>query len=267
MKNHKAQIVATIGPASSKPEILRKMIEHQLGVVRMNFSWDTLDVRIQEIQLIRKLAKECGRQVPIIIDLPGPRIQDVSGHTYNRDAISAITEHDKQFIRFAAEHEVEYIAVSFVGGPEDILLCRKLIGSFSGAQKIIAKIERAIALKSLDEIIAAADAVMVARGDLGNEVPLEQIPFIQERIIHRSKAAGKPVITATQMLLSMVDHSVPTRAEVTDVANAILQGSDAVMLSEETTIGKYPIEVVEMMEKIVIEAEKHMANRNHINPL
>jgi pyruvate kinase len=108
---------------------------------------------------------------------------------------------------------------------------------------------------------------MVARGDLGNEVPLEQIPFVQEMIVTKSKAAGKPVIVATQMLISMMENPAPTRAEVTDVEQAIMEGADAVMLSEETAKGKYPLEAVTMMEKIVLETEKHMAGKLNINPL
>jgi pyruvate kinase len=141
------------------------------------------------------------------------------------------------------------------------------VKGLGGNQKIIAKIERAVALESLGAIIAETDAVMVARGDLGNEVPLEQIPFVQERIIRESKLAGKPVITATQMLLSMVNSPVPTRAEVTDVTNAILEGSDAIMLSEESAIGKYPVEVIAMMERIAAEAEIHMQGKAIFNHL
>jgi pyruvate kinase len=258
MKHSKAQIVATIGPASSNPETLRAMIDHQLDVVRLNFSWGDAPARVEQIALVRRLAKDAGRHIPIIIDLPGPRIQEVGSHTYKQGAISAITEEDKGFIRFAVEQAVDYIAVSFVGGFEDVCACKALVAELGGRQKVIAKIERAVALESLGAIIAEADAVMVARGDLGNEVPLEQIPFVQERIIRESKLAGKPVITATQMLISMVNSPVPTRAEVTDVTNAILEGSDAVMLSEESAIGKYPVEVITMMEKIAIETEAHL---------
>ena len=265
MKKSKAQIVATIGPASEKPGVLKSMIEHQLGVVRMNFSWGDSPDRIRQINLVRQLEKECKCRIPIIIDLPGPRVQKKELHTYDHKAISSVTEHDEEFIGFAVEHGVEYVAVSFVGSEKDIEKCRDIINRLSGKQKIIAKIERAIALESLDAIISVADAIMVARGDLGNEVPLEKIPFVQERIIRAAKAAGKPVITATQMLLSMVHEPTPTRAEVTDVANAILEGSDAVMLSEETAIGKYPVETVAMMEKIVLEAEKHMGGKETIN--
>jgi pyruvate kinase len=260
MTNSKAQIIATIGPASAKPDILRAMIEHQLDVARFNFSWSDEKTRIGQIELIRKLVKESGRKIPIIIDLPGPRLQKKEGHTYEKGSTSAITPHDEEFIKFAVEQNADYIAVSFVEGPEDIEKTRNIVKNLSGKQKIIAKIERAVALESLSQIINKADAIMIARGDLGNEIALEKIPFIQDKIIKMSKKMGKPVIVATQMLLSMVENKTPTRAEVTDVANAILQGSDAVMLSEETAKGKYPVEAVAMMEKIVVEAEHHMGS-------
>ena len=259
MKHSKAQIVATIGPVSSTPEVLRGMIKHQMDVVRLNFSWADLDIRVEQINLIRQLEKECGRKIPIIEDLPGPRVQNKEGHSYDHSVKSSITDNDKKYIEFGVKHNVDYIAVSFVASAADIELCRKLIKEYSGKQKIIAKIERKAALQSLDSIIEATDAVMVARGDLGNEIPLEQVPFVQALIISKTKKAGKPVITATEMLLSMVENERPTRAEVTDVANAILQGSDAVMLSEETAKGKYPVEAVAMMERIVLEAERHMS--------
>jgi pyruvate kinase len=265
--NSKAQIVATIGPASAKPEILKAMVEHQMDVVRFNMSWGDFETRIAQIVMIREFEKQCGRDIMIVVDLPGPRIQKETGHTYNPLVDSSITTEDENFIKFAVEQHVDYIAVSFVGGPADIQKCRVLIQSFGGTQKIIAKIERKIAVDSLNQIIAVSDAVMVARGDLGNEVPLEQIPFVQEMIVTKSKAAGKPVIVATQMLISMMENPAPTRAEVTDVEQAIMEGADAVMLSEETAKGKYPLEAVTMMEKIVLETEKHMAGKLNINPL
>ena len=267
MTRSRAQIVATIGPASAPPHILRALIEHQVDVVRFNFSWGELSERTEQIQHVRECGHEFGRPVPIIIDLPGPRIQQADAHTYEHNAGSVVTERDTEFIRFGVEHGVEYVALSFVSGPEDVEAYRKVIQAHFGTQKIVAKIERAVALDSLDAIIATADAIMIARGDLGNEVPLEQIPFIQERIIRATRSAEKPVITATQMLLSMVEEPAPTRAEVTDVTNAILQGSDAVMLSEETTIGAHPVEAVIMMEKILIEAEKHMPSERAIHTL
>lgn len=268
VQHSRAQIVATIGPASAQPEILKAMIAHQLDVVRLNFSWGDLDERTAQIALVRQLAKEAGRRIPIIVDVPGPRVQEKGTHSYDANATSALTEHDADFIRFAAEQQVEYVAVSFVGSARDIEQCREIIAGVSGRQKIIAKIERAVAVENLAEIISAADAIMVARGDLGTEIPLEKIPMVQEQVIRAAKAAGKPVITATQMLLSMVHEPEPTRAEVTDVHNAIMQGSDAVMLSEETTIGSYPVEAVTMMEKIVAEAEreaKQNGNQESIN--
>lgn len=267
MKYPKAQIVATLGPSSTKHDVLKSMIEHGLGAARLNFSWGNFELHHEEIELIGKFAKEFNRRIPIIVDLPGPRIQETDGHTYDRGAISAITARDEEFIRFAAKHGVDYIAVSFVGSADDIKTCREIIRECSGRQKIIAKIERKAALPHIESIIEAADAVMVARGDLGNEVPLEEIPFIQEKIIKKAKADGKPVITATQMMLSMVESPVPTRAEVTDVENAIMEGSDAVMLSEETAKGKYPAETVAMMEKIIVETEKHMKGKIHFNHL
>lgn len=267
MMNSKAQIVATIGPASGKADVLKAMISHQLDVVRLNFSWNDLKERTEQIALIRELEKECLRKIPIIIDLPGPRVQENQNHTYDHEAVSAITDHDKTFIQFAVEQAVDYVAVSFVSGPGDIKKCREIIHDLGGRQMIIAKIERVAALESLDRIIAEADAVMVARGDLGNEAPLEQIPFIQDSIIRKARHAGTPVIVATQMLLSMVENPTPTRAEVTDVANAILQGADAVMLSEETARGTYPVEAVAMMEKIILEAERHLSGTVRCNQL
>jgi pyruvate kinase len=267
MKNLKAQIIATIGPVSSNEEILKLMIESGLDVVRLNFSWGDLDLKKRTIELIKKLAKDYDRRIPIIADLPGPRIQEVSGHTFDHKATSSITEEDKSFIKFAVEHDIEYIAVSFVASAKDILECREIIKNFSGNQKIIAKIERKEALDNLAEIVKSTDAVMVARGDLGNEIALEKIPFIQKKIIKIAKVAGKPVIVATQMLFSMVEYLLPTRAEVSDVETAILEGADAVMLSEETARGNYPAEAVAEMVRIVLEAEKHMSEARHFNHL
>jgi len=267
MKVSKAQIIATIGPASSNLETFSEMIKHGVDVVRLNFSWGDLETRVRQFKSIREIEKKFGRKIPIIQDLPGPRVQIKNGHTYNHDSVSSITDQDKEFIKFGIENGADYVALSFVRGPEDIRLCRGIIQEYSGTQRIIAKIECATALESLDDILAISDAVMIARGDLGNEIPLEQIPFVQANIIEKSKKIYKPVITATQMLLSMVENLEPTRAEVTDVTNAILQGSDAVMLSEETAKGKYPVETVIMMEKIIMEAEKHMNKQIHINSL
>lgn len=259
MSTTRAQIVATLGPASNTAAVLRLMVEGKLEVIRLNFSWGTLADHAAQIAIVREVEQEVGRKLPIIVDLPGPRIQESTGHTYDPTE-SVLTDEDKTFIGFAVEHHVDYVAMSFVGSAIDIKHCRSVIQEFSGTQKIIAKIERIVAVEHMKEIIDAADAVMVARGDLGEEVPLEQIPFVQDRIVRMANEAGKPVIVATQMMLSMTEHDTPTRAEVTDVAYAILQGADAVMLSEETAKGLYPVEAVRMMEKIITEAEKHMGN-------
>jgi len=256
----KVKIIATIGPASEKPEVLEEMVRSGMDMARLNFSWGTLEEKKRHLETIKKVSEENNIKVQSIVDLPGPRIQDRDVHRFDERKQRAITEKDREFIKFAVENNADYIAVSFVGDVSDIQDCKNEIKKHGGNQKIIAKIERTKALENLDEIIDEADALMIARGDLANEVPLEKIPFIQDEIIKKCKTANKPVITATQMLYSMKDNSTPTRAEATDVVNAILEGSDALMLSEETTIGKFPIQTVYTMEHLVLEAEKHLVN-------
>lgn len=170
-------------------------------------------------------------------------------------AIPAFTERDQHLLAFACEQGVDAVSISFVERAADIERVRREAGALGAAPYLIAKIERASALRHLDEILEAADGCMVARGDLGVETPIESIAFVQKRLIRKANAAGKPVITATQMLESMVDHSRPTRAEATDVANAVLDGTDCVMLSEESAIGAYPVEAVRMLGRIARRAE------------
>ena len=165
--------------------------------------------------------------------------------------IDAVTEKDKQDLAFALSQKVDWIALSFVQRPEDIQMARKMVGDAAG---IIAKIEKPSAVECIEKIIDEVDAIMVARGDLGVEIPPEEVPNVQKRIIKLCRQAGKPVIVATHMLDSMVDSPYPTRAEVSDVANAIYDGSDAVMLSAETAAGEYPSESVKMMRRIVHRA-------------
>lgn len=253
----KTQIIATIGPASESKEMMRQMFMHQMDVIRFNFSWSDMDERLLQIKHIRELEQELGRGIPIIQDLPGPRIQNSNDHTYD-PSVGALTDRDKEFIKFGVDNDMDYIALSFVGSASDVLQCRSVINDCGGSQKIIAKIERQKALDNFEEILAVSDAIMIARGDLGLEVPIEKIPFIQASLIKKTKRSGKPVITATQMLTSMVRSPAPTRAEVTDVSNAVMQGSDALMLSEETSIGKYPLEAVTIMERVIAEAERHL---------
>lgn len=263
-----SQVIATIGPSSSNREILNDMIQSGLNVARLNFSWGTLEEKKENITLIRQLSKESNIYIPIISDIPGPRIQDLSGHKLDiNNAKSAITEIDKSLIKFSIEQKVDYVAVSFVGSPNDIKNCKEIIKNFSGKQKVIAKIERKIALDSLEDIVKLSDAVMIARGDLGNEIPIEEIPFIQEQIVKVCKSLNKPVIVATQMMLSMKENPEPTRAEVTDVESAVKEGADAVMLSEETATGKYPVDAVKVMKKIIIETKKHLDPNMRFNHL
>jgi len=165
----------------------------------------------------------------------------------------ALTEKDQEDVQDAVKIGVDYLALSFVRRPEDIEELRRLV---PGTIKLVAKIEKATALENLDKIVSVSDAVMVARGDLGVELPFEQVPLVQKRLISEANHQGKPVITATQMLESMVHNPRPTRAEASDVANAILDGTDAVMLSAETAVGQYPVEAVRAMDRIIREMER-----------
>ena len=256
----KTFIIATIGPASSSKEMVSTLIKHHMDIARLNFSWGTHEEHLGFINTIRDEAKAQNKVIPIIQDLSGPRVQDTEGHHFG-GAIQVITDKDKDDLTFGIKNGVEYVALSFVGSKKDVVELKQLIKDQGGNQKVIAKIERREAFENLAEILNEADAVMVARGDLGNEFPLEEIPFIQHHIITEAKKMSKMVIVATQMLLSMVDNPKPTRAEVSDVAYAILDGASGVMLSEESEIGKYPHEAVMIMEKIATVAE---GNRNFI---
>ena len=169
-----------------------------------------------------------------------------------------VTEALQAHIAFAVEQQPDYIALSFVRSPEDVEQTRDILKQKNSDIPIIAKIERGQAVASFDRILAASDGIMVARGDLGVDIPLEKVPLVQKQIINKCNRAGKPVITATQMLESMVNSTRPTRAEVTDVANAIFDGTDAIMLSGETSVGKYPVQSVRTMAKIARETERQL---------
>ncbi len=170
-------------------------------------------------------------------------------------SLPAFTERDQELLAFACEQQVDAVSISFVESAEDVERVRREAESLGAAPYLIAKIERSAALPHIDAILAAADGLMVARGDLGVETPIEAIAITQKQLIRKANRAGKPVITATQMLESMVDHNRPTRAEATDVANAVLDGTDAVMLSEESALGAYPVEAVAMLGRIARKAE------------
>lgn len=171
-------------------------------------------------------------------------------------SISALTDKDKEDVKFGIKNKVDFVAFSFVRRPSDVTELRNILNKANSKAQIISKIETPQAVENIDEIIKLSDGIMVARGDLAVEVPAEKVPLIQKMIIEKCNAAGKPVITATQMLESMIKSPVPTRAEVSDVANAILDGTDAVMLSEETTLGDYPIEAVEVMARVARHTEE-----------
>jgi pyruvate kinase len=189
------------------------------------------------------------------INLPGVLVRTPS-----------LTEKDSEDLEFALNHGVDAIAVSFVRTAEDVSLVRNRVAAHGSDTWIIAKLEKPQAVEHLDAILQVADGIMVARGDLGVEVPPEKVPAIQKYIIRRAAEYFKPVITATQMLESMIENPRPTRAEVSDVANAIYDGTDAVMLSGESAVGKYPVEAVEMMARIVTETERHMRENLDIQP-
>jgi pyruvate kinase len=177
---------------------------------------------------------------------------------------AAITAKDKKDLAFGLKHGIDYVALSFIKEAKDILDVKKIIGDKN--VKVIAKIERAQAVKNLDEIIAVADALMVARGDLAMEIGPEKVPIVQKEMIRKCNLAGKPVITATQMLQSMIENPQPTRAEVSDTANAIFDHTDAIMLSNETAVGKYPVKAVKVFAKVAQTVEKELKKHNQLLP-
>jgi pyruvate kinase len=335
----RTKIVATIGPASRDPAMLRALFIAGVNVVRLNFSHGTHDEHAQVIADVRRVAAELKMHIAVLQDLPGPkvrtgrfpagiesvelvngaalilttdhvegsvdriavsyaglasdvtvgnriyladgaialRIESVSGNDVHTRIevggtlralqginypdgslnIASVTERDFEHLAFGLEQDVDWVAVSFVRSAEDIRRVRAFMRERGKSVPIIAKIEKHEALVDIEEILLATDAIMVARGDLGIETPLESVPIVQKDLIRRANRASKPVITATQMLESMIANPRPTRAEATDVANAILDGTDAVMLSGETARGGYPLEAVRTMATIAGEVEKH----------
>lgn len=217
------KIVATIGPATADPEVVRDLLQSGVDLCRFNWKHNSTEWHQKSIELVRETAETLGKHVGIIVDIPNLEKAKV------------------------ASQMADYVALSYLKTAEDVEALRQLIGN---NKRIIAKIENQSALKNLDKILAVANAVMVARGDLGIEVPMEQLAYWQKLIVDWSRIDNKPVIVATQMLQSMVNSPTPTRAEATDVSNAVFDGTDALMLSEETAIGKYPVAAVREMVKI-----------------
>ncbi|QPC81121.1 pyruvate kinase [Phototrophicus methaneseepsis] len=338
LNSKSTKVVATLGPASRDPEIIRQMIHAGMDVARINFSHGDHKTHGETIDTVRRIADEEKVNIAILCDIQGPKIRigkvaneplmvspgdkitftldDVPGENglislphpeFMKDVsvdttlllddgnlqfdvvetmprsvvcrvriggpltsrkgvsapnanltLSAITEKDRADIEFALSKEADYIAMSFVRKADDIRQLRWLMNFFNGDAGIIAKIEMREALENIEEIIKICDGIMVARGDLGVETPAERVPVEQKRIITLCNNAAKPVITATQMLESMKSNPRPTRAEASDVYNAILDGTDAIMLSAESAAGKYPVRSVEVMNTIAITAEEEM---------
>lgn len=340
--DRRTKIVATVGPAISKPDMLRAVIEAGATTLRLNFSHGTHDDHLRSIRLIRQLSYEMNQPVAILQDLQGPKIrlgkfadgpinlkngdpfaltsQSIPGTqtssmvTYSKLAdevsagatillddgrvemivesvdqssktlncrvvvggklsdskgvnfpgvylsVKALTDKDREDLQFGLTHGVDWVALSFVRNPADVIEIKEIIANAGKSIPVIAKIEKHEAITQMEEILSLCDGVMIARGDLGVELPAEDVPILQKRLIATANRLGIPVITATQMLDSMVNSPRPTRAEVSDVANAILDGTDAVMLSNEAAVGNYPVEAVATMAKIAerIDYEKNI---------
>ncbi|MEK7353103.1 MAG: pyruvate kinase [Chloroflexota bacterium] len=243
-QNRHVKTVCTLGPASSSPEVIRKLLSGGMDIARLNLNYGTLEEHAQFIDTVRSLSQELKRTAGILLDLPGSKrrtgsVRDVFG----------------PHLEFAVSHQADFIALSFISSAQQVTEVRQLLTEMKSDIPIIVKIERAKSLEASEAILDVCEGIMVARGDLASDISIEKVPMAQKHLIKSANRAGKPVITATQMLVSMVRSNTPTRAEATDVANAVLDGSDALMLSEETTIGSYPVEAVEMMVKIILEAE------------
>ena len=243
-QNRHVKTVCTLGPASSSPEVIRKMLAGGMDIARLNLNYGTLEEHSRLIRTVRSLSQELKRTAGILLDLPGTKRRTGS-----------VKEVFGPHLQFAVSHEVDFIALSFISSAQQVTEVRQLLTEMKSDIPIIVKIERAKSLEASEAILDVCEGIMVARGDLASDISIEKVPMAQKHLIKAANKAGKPVITATQMLVSMVRSTTPTRAEATDVANAVLDGSDALMLSEETTIGAYPVEAVEMMVKIILEAE------------
>src|SRR5919201_1038 len=338
----RTKIVATIGPASAHPDLLRALIDAGMDAARLNLSHGSHDDHAERAQILRGLQEECGKPLALIGDLQGPKIRVGTLHAplplptggevtvvYAESApdgelpiapavvgevlrpghevliddgmvrlrveeteherarcgvlvggtvtahkgvnlpgvpmpIPSLTRKDMDDLQFALEIGIDFVALSFVRSAADVRDLRGLIEQSGSHAHVIAKVEKAEAIDVLDEVLAETDAVMVARGDLGVEIGPELVPLVQKRIILRSLARGKPVITATQMLESMIHHPEPTRAEASDVANAILDRTSAVMLSGETAVGEYPVESVAFMDRIIRAVEPSLGYRHQL---
>ena len=244
LKRH-VKVVCTLGPVSQSAEVIGNMLKVGMDVARLNLNYGTLEEHARTISLVRRLSRELGLQTGIMLDCPG--LKKYPSTTMN----AAFKEH----LLFARSQNIDFVALSFISTAEQVAEVRRLLTAIDYSVPLIVKIEQASALTESDLILDIADGIMVARGDLAIQISIEKVPLAQKRLIKAANQRGKPVITATQMLESMVESAQPTRAEAADIANAVLDGTDALMLSEESAVGKYPVVAVEMMVKIALEAE------------
>ena len=240
----RTKIVCTLGPASNSPEVIEKMMVAGMDIARLNLAHGTLAEHARVIETVREISARLGLSTGILPDLPGLK--------YRKGSIKEVfADH----LRFAIDQNCTFVALSFISSAGQVKEFKELLTEMKSDMPAIVKIEKPGGLQDADAILDVGEGIMVARGDLGLQINIEKVPLAQKLLIRKANNRGKPVITATQMLESMVKSPSPTRAEATDVANAVLDGTDAVMLSEETAIGKYPVEAVQMMVRIVLEAE------------
>ena len=331
----RTKIVATLGPASSDKDVIKKLIEAGANVLRLNFSHGSHDDHLERINTIRAISEENDYHVAMLQDLQGPKIriglmkdggveivpgqdltittEDIEGDNVkvstvykeivndvaegdtiliddgnielktksvsgnevltevvhggilkSRKGINlpdtnvsapSLTEKDRKDLEFGLAQDMDWIALSFVRKADDIKEIKKIISDAGSSARVVAKIEKPEALKNIDEIIEVTDALMVARGDLGVEIPMHEVPLWQKIMVKRCNQAAKPVIIATQMMESMIENPRPTRAETNDVANAVLDGADALMLSAESAAGKFPVEAVQKMSETIKAVE------------
>lgn len=242
------KIIATVGPASDEPKMIKRLVKAGVNVFRFNFKHNTLRWHDDRIAMTRKAAK---RKATILIDICGPEGRVKSKTTLFEDDLAALG--------LAKKYQVEWVALSFTRDNKDVKNLKKAIKGIGLEAKIIAKIENQSGIDHFQAILKEAEAIMVARGDLGEELAIEQVPYWQKKIIKACRRARKPVIVATEMLESMVSKPRPTRAEISDVAQAVYDRADFVMLSAETAIGKYPVETVKTMRQTISFITKKIA--------
>ena len=243
VKRH-VKIVGTLGPASSSPKVIERMLKAGMDIVRLNLAHGTLEEHSRLISQVRLLSQKLKLPTAILLDLPGLK-------RYSGDIKAVFSQH----LQFARSQNIDFIALSFISSARQVQEVKALLKKMNSDIPVIVKIEQARALGEISSILQIGEGIMVARGDLAVDISIEKVPLAQKRLIREANHYGKPVITATQMLESMVQSATPTRAEAADVANAVLDGSDALMLSEETATGSYPVEATEMIAKIALEAE------------